>query len=200
MSDDMTGGVIGHYEYVRYDDASAAYQPYDPRYPVVAERVAGLIRERMPEAVVEHVGSTAVPGCAGKGVVDLLLLYPPGHLAAARDAVDGLGFQRHIAPDAFPEERPVRIGTIEHDGDTFRLHVHIIAADSPEVAEQRRFRDRLRADPALVTAYVARKRAVLAEGVVDGGGYNRGKESFILGVLGSPMPGSAKSERRELSE
>ncbi len=200
MSAAEDADLIGRYEYVQYDDPLAAFRPYDPRYPVVAERVAGLIRERMAEVVVEHVDSTAVPGCAGKGVVDLMVLYPPGHLAAARDAVDGLGFQRHVAPGAFPEERPVRIGTIVHDGDTFRLHVHIIAADSPEVAEQRRFRDRLRADPALVAAYVARKRAVLAEGVVDGGGYNRGKESFIQGVLGGPVPGSAKSERRELSE
>jgi GrpB-like predicted nucleotidyltransferase (UPF0157 family) len=133
---------------------------------------------------VEHVGSTAVPACAGKGVVDLMLLYPPGRLAAARDAVDGLGFQRHDRPGAFPEERPVRIGTLAYDGETFRLHVHVIAADSPEVAEQRRFRDRLRADPALVADYVARKRAVLAAGVTDGGTYNQGKDEFIQGVLG----------------
>jgi GrpB-like predicted nucleotidyltransferase (UPF0157 family) len=187
-ADMMSGAgesMIRRYEYIRYEDPDAAYRPYDPRFPEVASRVIDLIRERMPDAVVEHVGSTAIPGCAGKGVVDLMLLYPPGHLVAGRDTLDALGFQRHERPGAFPEERPVRIGTIEHDGETFRLHVHVIAADSPEAAEQRRFRDTLRDDPALVEEYVARKRAVLAAGATDGNDYNLGKDAFIKGVLGA---------------
>jgi GrpB-like predicted nucleotidyltransferase (UPF0157 family) len=179
-----TATIIGTYTYVNYRDPAAAFQPYDARSPDVARRIVTLIQTRMPDTRVEHIGSTAVPGCAGKGVIDLMLLYPPGRLAAARATLDALGFQRHDRPGAFPEERPVRIGTLDHDGSTFRLHVHVIAADSPEVAAQRAFRDRLRADPALVAAYVARKRAVLAAGVADGNAYNLGKDDFIKGVLG----------------
>lgn len=184
--------VIGRYEYIRYEDPADAFRPYDPRCPEVARRVAKLIEDRLPDARVEHIGSTAIPGCDGKGVVDLLLLYPPGRLAAAREAVDGLGFQRHERPGAFPEERPVRIGSVEHDGASFRLHVHVIAAGSPEAVEQVRFRDRLRADAALVAEYVGRKRAVLAAGAVDGNDYNRGKEGFIHGVLGRPATADPK--------
>ncbi|MGH2530843.1 MAG: GrpB family protein [Thermomicrobiales bacterium] len=177
--------AIGTYEYIRYEDPAAAFRPYDPRCPAVARRVIALIRGRMPEARVEHVGSTAIPGCDGKGVVDLMLVYPPGRLSEARDALDGLGFQRQRErPWSFTEERPVRIGTIEHDGETFRLHVHVIAADAPEAADQIGFRDRLRADPALVAEYVARKRAVLTGGVRDANEYNQGKEVFIQRVLG----------------
>jgi GrpB-like predicted nucleotidyltransferase (UPF0157 family) len=175
---------IGRYEYIRYLDPTDAFRPYDPRFPEVARRVIDLIVQQMPHAQVEHVGSTAIPGCAGKGVVDLVLLYPPGQLAAARDTLDGLGFQRHDRPGAFPEERPVRIGTLDYDGETFRLHVHVIAADAPEAAEQRHFRDALRANPALVEEYVARKQAVLAAGATDGNDYNLGKNAFIQGVLG----------------
>ena len=182
----MTGALgspIEPYDYIRYDDPAAAFRPYDPRCPAVARRVVALIERRLPLAQVEHIGSTAVPECAGKGVVDLMLLYPPGHLTAAREAVDALGFQRHDRPSAFPEERPVRIGMIEHDGERFRLHVHIIAADASEVAAQRRFRERLRADPTLVAAYVALKRDVLAEGVADSAEYNGGKAAFIERVV-----------------
>ena len=182
MSDDDSR-LIGQYEYIRYDDPAAAFRPYDSRFPEVARRVIDMIRSRMPDAVVEHTGSTAIPCCAGKGVVDLMLLYPPGRLAAGRDTLDGLGFQRHDRPGAFPEERPVRSGTIEHDGETFRLHVHVVAADSPEVAEQRHFRASLIADPALVEEYMARKRAVLTAGATDGNDYNLGKDAFIKGVL-----------------
>ena len=176
--------VIGRYVYINYEDPEAAFRPYDPRFPEVARRVAALIEARMPEARVEHIGSTAVPGCAGKGVVDMMLLYPSGCLAAAWDAVDGLGFQRQRSrPNAFTEDRPVRVGVIEHDGEQFGIHVHIIAADAPEVSTQRRFRDRLRADPALRDAYVASKQAVLATGISDPDAYNRGKEHIIQAVL-----------------
>src|SRR5262245_47202296 len=98
MNDGQGAGPIGRYEYIRYEDPSAAYRPYDPRFPGVAHRVIALIHDRMPEAHVEHVGSTAVPGCPGKGVVDLMLLYQSGCLAAARDTLDEMGFQRHDRP------------------------------------------------------------------------------------------------------
>jgi GrpB-like predicted nucleotidyltransferase (UPF0157 family) len=172
------------YEYIQYGDPADAFRPYDERSPAVAARVASLIQARMPDAVVEHVGSSAVPGCAGKGVVDLMVNYPPGRLDAARAAVDGLGFQRQANKDPFPEERPLRVGAIEHDGAIFRMHVHVIAADSPETVEQLGFRDALRSDPELMREYVELKRQVLASGASDNVAYNRGKQDLIWRVLG----------------
>jgi GrpB-like predicted nucleotidyltransferase (UPF0157 family) len=166
-----------------YERRPAACHEYDPRAAAVARRVAALIEPHLPGAVVEHVGSTSVPGCAGKGVVDLMLLYPEGQLGAARDLLDALGFQRQTGRDPFPEERPMRMGSLVHDGATFRLHVHVIAADSPEVAEFRSFRDRLRADPGLVAAYVAAKRAILADGCTDPIDYCVRKGDFVSATL-----------------
>lgn len=47
----------------------------------------------------------------------------------------------------------------------------------------RAFRDRLRADPGLVAAYVARKREIIESGVSDSLEYVRVKGSFVQGVL-----------------
>lgn len=145
-----------------YEDRRAVCQDYDRRTAEVAQRVATSIQANLPGALVEHVGSTSVPGCAGKGVVDLMLLYPDGQLPAARDVLDALGFQRQTTRDPFPEDRPLRTGSVVSDGTTFLLHVHLIAASSPEAEELRCFRDRLRADPDLVASYVAAKKAILA--------------------------------------
>jgi GrpB-like predicted nucleotidyltransferase (UPF0157 family) len=187
-------GTIGPYE-----PLPVACHPWDPRAPEVAQRVAALIHARLPEAVVEHVGSTAVPGCAGKGVVDLLLLYPPGHLAAARDALDDLGFQHQGGRHPWPEERPMRVGSVRHAGTVFQLHVHVVAADAPNAAELLRFRDALRADPGLVAAYVAAKRAALAAAAVEGVAYASGdaieytqaKTPIVERVLGAASPGDS---------
>ena len=53
-----------------------------------------------------------MPGCAGKGVVDLMLVYPDGLLGASREVLEALGFQRQTTRDPFPEDRPMRTGSV----------------------------------------------------------------------------------------
>lgn len=172
---------------LEYEFRPAGCYPYDPRSPEVAARLIALIGARMPDAQIEHIGSTAVPNCDGKGVIDLMLLYAPGQLETAKAAVDNLGFQKWEGRDAFPDTRPVRLGAIMHDGTYFRVHVHLLANDAEEVARQRRFRDRLRADPDLVAGYVARKKAILDEGITYGPDYANAKDAFIAEAVGGEL-------------
>jgi len=169
-----------------YFDAPAACLEYDPLAPAVAACVAKIIRAALPELLIEHMGSTSIPGCAGKGIVDLMVLYQPGRLEAARAAVDGLGFQRQKSRDPFPEERPMRTGSLEYEGRIFRLQLHIILSDSPEVQDLRRFRERLRCDPSLVAAYVARKTEILSSGITDSLDYCNAKGDFCRRVIRNP--------------
>ena len=81
----------------------------------------------------------------------------------------------------------MRIGAIDHEGETFLLHVHVVPEGTQKSAELLDFRDRLRADPALVAEYVAAKRAILDAGVRDGDDYAEKKGEFIaaLGYKGA---------------
>jgi GrpB-like predicted nucleotidyltransferase (UPF0157 family) len=130
---------------------------------------------------VEHIGSTAVPGLGGKGVIDLMVLYPPGSLVRARDAVDALGFQRQSTRDPFPEDRPMRVGAAGWNGRRYRIHLHILSADSAEVADLRTFRDRLRSDAALRESYAALKQDILEGGVKESLDYWKAKSGFWPG-------------------
>jgi GrpB-like predicted nucleotidyltransferase (UPF0157 family) len=163
----------------------AMYVEYDPAAPAVAVRVKAIIEAAAPWLLVEHIGSTAVPGCAGKGIVDLAAFYPPDTLAATRDTIDGLGFQPQKTGHAFPENRPMRVGAIEHDGVMYRLHVHVVGADSDEAVSLRRFRDVLCADSALRDAYQTKKRVILQSGASDPADYTFAKGEFINAVIGS---------------
>jgi GrpB-like predicted nucleotidyltransferase (UPF0157 family) len=172
--------VIGPYE-----PRPAVCREYDPRAAVVAGQIAALVASRLPEVQVEHVGSTAVPECAGKGIIDLMIPCRDGEqLTTVRACLDKLGFQRQEGRDPFPEDRPMRVGAWAHQGERFLLHVHVIPADSPEVDEMRFFRACLRADPELVKLYVARKREIIASGVTDSLDYCYAKGAFIKEVLG----------------
>ncbi|HEX6492177.1 MAG TPA: GrpB family protein [Candidatus Dormibacteraeota bacterium] len=180
---ETAGGLIEPYEHT-----PASCRAFDPHAGEVAERVAALLRSRLSELQVEHVGSTAIPGCAGKGIIDLMAIYPDGMLEQARDAVDSLGFQPQTFGEPFPEDRPMRVGTMRLRGRRYRIHVHVIAASSDEVDALRTFRDRLRRSSVLVRDYVARKRNLIARGVTESPDYARAKGGFISSVLSGDRP------------
>lgn len=166
------------------------YQEYDPRAPAVAARLVALIRERLPTAHAEHVGSTSIPGCAGKGVIDLALPFDgQSELDAINAVLYALGFQDQRNPHRHPESRPMRLGTLAHDGDAFLVHVHVIPADSGELAALCAFRDRLRGDRGLTEAYMAQKREIIAAGFISGIDYTERKERFIEAVLAGDAEG-----------
>ena len=171
-----------------YAILSPAYVEYDYAAPAAAQRVISLIEAAAPWVKAEHIGSTAIPGCAGKGIVDLVALYPRGKLEQTRRAIDGLGFQHQRAGHEFPDDRPMRVGAIEYEGAIYRLHVHIVAAESAEAKALYRFRDVLRIDAKLRDAYQARKRAILESGTSDPAGYTHAKGEFINAVIGSSAP------------
>src|SRR5258708_34957561 len=68
-------------------------RPWDARGPAAANTVMRLLQTALPGIAIEHVGSTSVPGCEGKGILDLMLLIPAGHLSEACAIIDGMGFQ-----------------------------------------------------------------------------------------------------------
>jgi GrpB-like predicted nucleotidyltransferase (UPF0157 family) len=167
-----------------YPVSRTAFIEYDPGVVPAAREVIAAIEEAAPWVHAEHIGSTAVPGCAGKGIVDLMALYPAGKLEATRSTLDALGFQRQKSGHAFPETRPMRVGAIDYGGKRYRLHVHVIAANDPEVQKLRRFRDVLRSDLSLANDYQAKKLSILEAGVNKPEDYTHAKGTFIESVIG----------------
>jgi GrpB-like predicted nucleotidyltransferase (UPF0157 family) len=163
-----------------YPRQPVSCQAYDPRAPAVAQHVANLIRTQIPTVSVEHFGSTAVPGCAGRGAIDLLILYEDEPVEAVMASLDLLGFQWVQRLNALPDQWPKGAGAVDYAGTLFRLHIHMLPADHPAVDERRAFRDRLRADPELIAAYVARKQDIIASGVTDPIAYTSAKATFVL--------------------
>jgi GrpB-like predicted nucleotidyltransferase (UPF0157 family) len=175
----------------RYRRVPVQVHQADPHAPEVARRLIALIATHWPATPAEHVGSTAVPGLAGKGIIDLLLAAQPAHIPAITKALLELGFQPQ-RPAAFPPTRPMLWGTFHHGATEYRVHVHVVPASSPEVAAMRGFRDALRADPVLRRRYAVLKRAIVAGGPADPVTFTKAKHDWItatlahLGLAGHP--------------
>jgi 5-(carboxyamino)imidazole ribonucleotide synthase len=164
-----------------YERRTAEVHAWDPAAVDVARRVSDLIRERRPDLIVEHIGSTAVPGLPGKGIVDLSIETDAAEIPGIVAMLYELGFQPQPGPDPWPPTRPMPVGSIQHEGREYRIHLHVQpkGGDFPrDIA----FRDALRNDPELTRQYTQLKLGITQGGAVDGFRYTHSKTTWILGV------------------
>jgi 5-(carboxyamino)imidazole ribonucleotide synthase len=166
-----------------YPDRPVAVRAADSRAAEVAAGVSGLVRRALPDRRVEHVGSTAVPGLAGTGVVDLLVLVADGSdPSSACDRLVRLGFRRAMVGGGSPEA-PVLVGAVDARGRPYRLRIEILPESSPLARERIAFRDVLRSDPRLRRAYAEEKRRVVASGAHDDATYQRAMVPWIEATI-----------------
>ncbi len=155
---------------------------YDPSWPqrFEAERdamVASLGEAMAGVAGIEHVGSTSVPGCAAKPIIDIMI--------GVRALVDAL---RCITPvvqlgyDCVGEYGiPGRV--YFRKGVPRTHHVHLVEQGSEFWERHLLFRDTLRGSPGLVEQYSALKRDLAFEYGDDRVGYTEAKTPFIEAAL-----------------
>ena len=149
---------------------------YDPAWPVrFAEHEAairGALGARAKQ--VEHVGSTAV---AAKPIIDVLLVVDDSaDEGSYLPALEAAGYELRIREPGFHEHRMLRTPS----GDA---HVHVFAADSPEVERYLLLRDRLRRDEADRELYAATKRRLAAQQWPTMQHYAEAKSTVIEAII-----------------
>lgn len=147
----------------------AGYCEWDPRYLVVARALLSQLAPARAGVNLEHVGSTAVVGCGGKGVIDLIALYEDGALEDTKAWLLSLGLSRQGPEFARPwaESRPMYLGWYRHVGEQWLVYVHVLSSASDEVRRFCAFRDLLSGSAELLAAYCQLKRDIVASGITD---------------------------------
>ncbi len=139
-------------------DAPVTLAEYDPEWAERYARAAAAIRAALGDRVVvlEHVGSTSVPGMAAKPYVDIVLAVPDSSAEADYvPALEAAGFVlRAREPDWF-EHRFLR--TADRG-----VKVHVFTAGTVEIDRMIGFRDRLRSSPEDLQFYLTEKRRLAA--------------------------------------
>ena len=113
---------------------------YDPTWPAQYEAVAARIREAIGNraVVLEHAGSTSVPGLAAKNQIDVVLGVPDSTDEAAYiPHLEAAGFEFAIREPEWFEHRLFR-------GTDPKVNLHAFSADCEEIGRMLAFRDWLR--------------------------------------------------------
>lgn len=132
---------------------------YDSRWPELFVREAIRLRGILGDGVVllEHVGSTSVPGLAAKPVIDILLVVPdPADEATYVPALAAAGYRLVIREPDWYEHRVLK-------GPDTNINIHVHPPDSPEIGRMIDFRDHLRAHDDDRLLYESVKRRLAAQ-------------------------------------
>lgn len=155
---------------------------YDQAWPRKFDEERVLLEGIFPEtAIIEHIGSTAVPGLAAKPIIDIMIGMSYLDEAVARvPDLSRLGYA--YVPEyetLLPERRHFRK---PHNG-VREYHLHCVLKHSDFWKEHLAFRDHLRRHPEAASAYAIRKKELAARFGNDRDGYTDGKGPFIRAIL-----------------
>jgi GrpB-like predicted nucleotidyltransferase (UPF0157 family) len=153
---------------------------YDPNWPVIFEGIADTIRPaiaHIPNAAIEHVGSTSVPGLAAKPVIDIDVIVDRKDIPAGIEALESIvyvhrgdlgvpGREAFIPPETTPKRN---LYLCERGCLSLRNHLAV--------------RDILRTHPDLRDQYAAVKLTLAAEPTMDIDTYIDGKSAILQQVL-----------------
>jgi GrpB-like predicted nucleotidyltransferase (UPF0157 family) len=127
---------------------------YDPVWPQLFAHEEARIRAALGERVVllEHAGSTSVPGLAAKPCIDIVLVVPdsadePDYVAA----LEAAGYVLTIREPQWYEHRVFK-------GPDTNINLHVFSLGCEEVGRMLRFRDWLRGNTADRQLYERTKR------------------------------------------
>jgi GrpB-like predicted nucleotidyltransferase (UPF0157 family) len=139
-------------------NATIHLEEYNPEWTAWFDREARRVREALGESVLllEHVGSTSIPGMAAKPRIDMLLVVPdssdePSYVPA----LEARGYQLVIREPEWHEHRVFK-------GPDSDVNLHVFSPGSVEIQRMRGFRDWLRVNPQDFELYLRTKRELSA--------------------------------------
>jgi GrpB-like predicted nucleotidyltransferase (UPF0157 family) len=150
------------------------------RFSVEHARIEEALGERA--SLIEHIGSTAVPGLDAKPIVDILVAVADPADPEVAAALVAAGYVLRV-----DEAGHRMFRTPERD-----VHVHLWVSGTDEVARHLEFRDRLRVSEADRRAYAALKHELSAREWDDLNDYADAKGPLIESILSAARRDAAR--------
>ena len=156
---------------------------YDPRWPILFEQEKAEIIAALGSSLlmVEHLGSTAVPGLAAKPIIDIGLgIRSLAEAPALLPSIARLGYAYEpTLEQLLPERRFFWKGT----PSLHTYHLHLAEMDNPVLLRPLRFRDYLRRHPEIAEKYGELKKELAKRCGQDIEAYVNGKTAFIEQIM-----------------
>lgn len=149
------------------------FKPYNNLFPAMFIKEKGRIACRLPlNALIEHVGSTAVPGLGGKGIIDIAVAVDKSLMESSKIVLQELGYEfrpQFSTPDRFYFITYL----LDSEEEKRRYHIHLTYPENKEWADFIGFRDYLLSNPKVMQEYAELKKGAAFEAAQDGEKYRK---------------------------
>jgi GrpB-like predicted nucleotidyltransferase (UPF0157 family) len=154
--------------------------PYDPVWPELFAREQCSLQQLFAgsNALIEHVGSTAVVGLGAKPIVDIMAGLPDIEVAEA--LLHRLQRAGYAYVPEFEAEIPDRRFLRKPAHGLQQFHLHCVPTDSDFFRQHILFRDLLRSCPATARDYLELKQSLAKRFPYDRPQYTSWKTEFIV--------------------
>lgn len=155
------------------------FRAYDPVFPDLFEKEKNRIKKILDrDDLIKHIGSTAVPGLGGKGIIDICIATNNKSLKVLSKKLQKIGYE--FGPDGGSKERLFHKISLQDDNKKIRIyHMHVVFAESWEWNNVVKFRDYLRSHPEEMKKYAKIKRVASKQANGDREAYIKIKSPLI---------------------
>jgi GrpB-like predicted nucleotidyltransferase (UPF0157 family) len=170
------------------------FKPYSKIFPELFQKEKERIIPHLKGVVsIEHIGSTAVPGLGGKGIIDIAIAVNQADMDSTCKDLQTLGYD--YRPTFSTQDRFYFVIYLpDKEEDTRRYHIHLTYPKNKEWEELLRFRDYLRSHPQALQEYANLKQQAASEANNDGKRYRKLKEPMfkqISSIINKDKPESS---------
>ncbi|MDI3288700.1 GrpB family protein [Polyangium sp. 15x6] len=169
-------------------NATVHLVPYDPTWPAQYAAEEAKIRAALGDAalVLEHVGSTSIPGISAKPILDILLaVSDSADEDAYVPALTAQGYRLHIREPDWEQHRLMK-------GDNPLVNLHVFTVGSKEISRMLGFRDRCRNHPEERRLYEETKRDLAARTWRYVQHYANAKGEVVEAIIARALKGGAE--------
>jgi len=155
---------------------------YDPSFNDVfkneREKIARLLK---CDYFIHHIGSTAIPGMVGKGVIDIMITFTT--VPEIKSAVLSLKNDYYLGSDKIERGDRIFMTSSDVESKFGDVHLHLALDGSEDYINAILFRDYLIKHPDAKQTYIDLKYKLLKDVHGDRAEYTKQKSDFIKKVL-----------------
>jgi len=163
------------------------FKLYNPNFPIIFEKEKNRLSQfLLGDYLVEHIGSTAVPGLGGKGIIDIMIAVPKNQMENTSQQAQKAGYI--FRPLASTETRLFLRTKYPKDFSIENVyHLHITFSESDDWKEAIAFRNYLRTHAEDLKRYAEIKQKAAEKANENTEKYKNTKETILKEIIAKTL-------------
>ena len=154
-----------------------SFKEYSETYKTLFKKERIKLKKILPNAIIEHIGSSSVKNLGGKGIIDIIISIPKDKIKLSKERLEKNRYDYiHSGGD---KDRIFFQKIIKYNGEERRVHIHLSSKDTYAWKAAIAIRNYLNKHEKARIEYEKVKRNAVRYAKGEGAKYRKYKDSFL---------------------